>query len=364
MAYRNNLRLGPATGLSISPIKDISKVKFNPNLKYTAGTGSLNNFQAPNFGNVATILGGASGIYNEFQNLNNPGTLNFLDTNAYSKGDLGSRMNQFSTTSGYNGQLGRTSNAGTGLSMGAKGASAGATVGSFLGPVGGLVGGAIGGIGGLVSGIFGSKNANKKKARIEEAGNIKTMNEFQGQNNTINTNNIRGWQSNQLALGGVLPMTEEVNKLLALRGNNLFAYGGQFTNGVGLVGAGGTHEANPLGGVPVGIGEDGEPNLVEENEVMWNNFVFSDRIKVKGAEDIFLDKKLDRKSFAEAATKVAEESDERPHDIISRRGLEDGLSKLASLQESIKTPKQSEANIFADGGPILGQPLPTRKDAP
>lgn len=45
---------------------------------------------------------------------------------------------------------------------------------------------------------------------------------------------------------------------------------------------GGTHEENPLGGIPQGIGENGKLNTVEENETKWGfddgDYVFSNRI--------------------------------------------------------------------------------------
>ena len=40
---------------------------------------------------------------------------------------------------------------------------------------------------------------------------------------------------------------------------------------------GGTHEQNPQGGVKVGESPDGTANLVEEDEVVWKNMVFSNR---------------------------------------------------------------------------------------
>ena len=42
-------------------------------------------------------------------------------------------------------------------------------------------------------------------------------------------------------------------------------------------GAGGTHEQNPLGGIPIGKDKNGTPNLVEEGEVKWNDYIFSNR---------------------------------------------------------------------------------------
>jgi hypothetical protein len=72
------------------------------------------------------------------------------------------------------------------------------------------------------------------------------------------------------------------NKALQMK-----AYGGPlgyfwdtFDNGVRVIKEGGTHEENPNQGVPQGIAPDGLPNLVEEGEVIYNDFVYSDRLKL------------------------------------------------------------------------------------
>lgn len=50
---------------------------------------------------------------------------------------------------------------------------------------------------------------------------------------------------------------------------NVFALGGDIegSNGVNFFNTGGSHESNPLGGIPQGIAPDNAPNLVEEGEV-------------------------------------------------------------------------------------------------
>jgi len=52
---------------------------------------------------------------------------------------------------------------------------------------------------------------------------------------------------------------------------------------VNAFGSGGTHEQNPLGGIPQGMGANGKPNSVEEDEASYNfkqgKFIFSNRIK-------------------------------------------------------------------------------------
>ena len=46
------------------------------------------------------------------------------------------------------------------------------------------------------------------------------------------------------------------------------------------INAGGTHEESPYDGVQVGLDPEGTPNLVEEGEVIFNDYVFSNRITV------------------------------------------------------------------------------------
>ena len=45
---------------------------------------------------------------------------------------------------------------------------------------------------------------------------------------------------------------------------------------------GGTHEQNSLGGIPQGIGANGKPNLVEEGETKFEDYIFSNNINMDG----------------------------------------------------------------------------------
>ena len=60
-------------------------------------------------------------------------------------------------------------------------------------------------------------------------------------------------------------------------------HGGDFYNGVTQINSGGLHSTNPLEGVPMGVDQEGVPNLVEEGEVIFNDYVFSNRLKVPKA---------------------------------------------------------------------------------
>lgn len=124
-------------------------------------------------------------------------------------------------------------------------------------------------------------------------------------------------------------------------GGDLNTNGGDFSNGLIMIGNGGTHEENPMEGVQMGVDGQGTPNLVEEGEVIFNDYVFSDRMKVPKA--IRSKYKLREKkgiTFADAAKKIAKESEERPNDPISQRGLDVMLGELASVQEDERLKKQ------------------------
>lgn len=135
-------------------------------------------------------------------------------------------------------------------------------------------------------------------------------------------------------------------------GGPLQSNGADWTNGIIIVGNGGTHEQNPLEGVQMGVAPDGTPNLVEEGEVIFDDYVFSDRIKVpKSVKEKLKLRGKDGMTFADAAKKAQKESEERPNDPISARSLEDIMSKLMVEQESIRQKKASKGgNRFAEGG--------------
>ena len=121
-----------------------------------------------------------------------------------------------------------------------------------------------------------------------------------------------------------------------------FAYGGpmgfgNFSNGVTFIGNGGTHENNPHEGVPMGIAPDGKPNLVEEGEAIYNDYVFSNRLKVpKAVRQKYKLRGPKNLTFAEAFVNAQKEAEERPNDPISKDGLEHVAMILARTQEAVK----------------------------
>lgn len=114
-------------------------------------------------------------------------------------------------------------------------------------------------------------------------------------------------------------------------------HGGYFTNGLQFINNGGTHEDNPYEGVPVGVDPEGTPNLVEEGEVIFNDYVFSNRLKVpRGMRGKYKYGGKKGVTFADFAEFLGKESEERPNDPISKNGLNALMGDLANAQEQLK----------------------------
>lgn len=116
-------------------------------------------------------------------------------------------------------------------------------------------------------------------------------------------------------------------------------HGGYFAPaGYMKVEAGGSHAENPNGGVQIGMDQQGIPNLLEEGEPVYNDYVFSDNIKANEStlKKLNLPTKYAGMLYSEIADKFMDEAGERPNDPISNRGLEAMLNRLADAQEEQK----------------------------
>ena len=134
-------------------------------------------------------------------------------------------------------------------------------------------------------------------------------------------------------------------------GGNLLTNGAEWDNGITIIGNGGTHEENPFEGVQMGVDEQGIPNLVEEGEVIYDDYVFSKRMKVP--KDVKKRLKLKGDTFADAAKEISKESNERPNDPISKNGLDSFMSALAESQEEMRMKNENrKANRYAKGGKL------------
>lgn len=147
---------------------------------------------------------------------------------------------------------------------------------------------------------------------------------------------------------------------------NAFGFGGPrfskglkfpiYDNGIITIGAGGTHGENPFGGVLMGMAPDGQPNLVEEGEVIYNDYVYSNRLKVpKELRDKY---HLKKGTFADAMNHYFKKNgvEERPNDPIMKNGLMAFASDLAMSQEEIKMRKEmKQMGLMADGGHLFAK---------
>lgn len=141
-------------------------------------------------------------------------------------------------------------------------------------------------------------------------------------------------------------------------GGWLNTQGGDFTNGVTFIDEGGSHEENPYQGIQIGVDPEGAPNLVEEGEVVYDDYVFSDRMEIP--DDIRKEYKLRGKTFAKAAKSAQRESEERPNDPLSTRGLQAAMERIAEAQEEVRNRKRIrniKSNRFDKGGPINPAPI-------
>lgn len=165
---------------------------------------------------------------------------------------------------------------------------------------------------------------------------------------------------------------EQYDNMLAnfsAMGGPLSSYGADWTNGLKIIDAGGTHEQNPHEGVQMGVDENGTPNLVEQGEVVWNDYVFSNRLTVPSdVKDFLKVKGNDDMTFADAAKKLQKNSEERPNDPIEKRGLNSNLTRLMNAQEQVRKANEQQrqaqqALAYACGG-LMGNKYAGLGDKP
>jgi hypothetical protein len=184
-----------------------------------------------------------------------------------------------------------------------------------------LAGGAV--LGGAVTGIIGN-NAQKRDDSMAQAAQYRP--------------NYMSYGGRMFAQGGTMPIEEQLTQIMA----------------------GGTHEQNPQGGVPVGQDAQGTPNLVEEGETILNSeqYVFSDRIEIEKemAVEFALPRKFIGKTFAEASKLLAVPKgyENDPYSVSTSRKM---MDRLMMSQEQVREEMEAEqgqmgqeGNQFALGG--------------
>lgn len=235
--------------------------------------------------------------------------------------------------------------AGNILASTATGALSGATKGGW---VGALIEGGSNLVGGTVGALVGNRKAQDK---AEELNHLAEENNRSYLNNFANAaSNTQNKMFNSSLLN------------IAAYGGPLFNHGGDWTNGLVFINEGGRHEDNPLGGVPVGMDSNFTPNLVEEGEIIWNDYVFSNRLTPtkKQLETIGFDPKYEGYTFAKIVEDVQKASAENPLDKISTDTLNENLMYLMTMQEEVrmkKETKKNSKNMFPFGGDLTLEEL-------
>lgn len=126
-------------------------------------------------------------------------------------------------------------------------------------------------------------------------------------------------------------------------GGNVQTHGADYSTGLTHIDAGGSHEENPYDGVQMGVAPDGKPNLVEEGEVIFNDYVYSNRIELDDeAKAKFHFSKKATMSYSDAAKKLEKEVAERPNDPISKAAIKIQMQTLADEQERQKKEMESQ----------------------
>lgn len=246
-------------------------------------------------------------------------------------------------------------------------------------------------------GWFSSKAKNKAKQLRNKLriANDFTLNSLQNNADNITNDTINNLEANYAALGGFLnqyadggsihinpenrgkfnatkkrtgktteELTHSKNPLTRKRaifaqnaakwhhafGGELNTNGGDFSTGLMFIDEGGTHESNPYEGIPMGIAPDGKPNLVEEGEAIYNDYVFSNRLTVpKSVRNKYKLRGTKGLTFADAVKQLTKGATERPNDPISQETLHEIMSDLAQTQEGIRE-EAHEGNRFDTGG--------------
>ena len=229
----------------------------------------------------------------------------------------------------------------------------GAAVGSIVPGIGTAIGAAAGALIGGISNIFGKRKAKRKARRINkqiDRANQFAVNDLINRADMIDIEQDLDVMGNYSAYGGPLNLyrsgggikidpskrgtfraqasrmgmgvQEAARKILsapkgrysaAMRKKANFArnfahkhgYGGylfypdEFTE----FNTGGTHEESPLGGIPQGMDNEGTPNLVEEGESRYKDYIFSNRLYLDKdmLKSAGLPLSLDGKTFSQAA---------------------------------------------------------------
>lgn len=208
-----------------------------------------------------------------------------------------------------------------------KGVASGAIAGAKIGGPWGAVAGAAAGLAGGLAGIF-TGNAKAKKEADE-------LNQLAEKANYTKA-------ATMTAKVGALDQAADARAqaAYAAEGGTINPFpSSDFPSPVTEFNEGGSHESNPYDGIPQGIAPDGMPNLVEEGEVKYDNYIFSDRLMLSKEDKKKY--KYKGKTFADAAKAIKKELmiDVRPNDPLALEDLNIKLQQLSNLQEEKRAKK-------------------------
>ena len=235
--------------------------------------------------------------------------------------------------------------------------ASGAAAGSVFGPWGAAIGAAAAGLTKGASLLFKRKKAksmadkqNEENRRTNEA-----LSDFQQR--ALDAQDDKDFANYMINFSG------GKDSVFAAFGGQLHTNGADFLNGASIIEAGGSHEENPNRGVQIGVDKQGTPNLVEEGEVVYDDYVFSNRLKandeVLGYANLPL--KYRDMPFSDIAKKLLKPSEDQLNDPITTRTLKANMAKLRNAQEVFKQIYGTGdianqfafgGNIYASGGPF------------
>ena len=266
-------------------------------------------------------------------------------------------VNTSQLNSGINGSdIDKTTGGQAALGIGSAMAS-GAAAGSVFGPLGTAIGAAAAGLIKGSSLLFKRKKAKSMAAKQNEENRRtnEALSDFQQR--AMDAQDDKDFANYMINFSG------GKDSVLAAFGGQLHTNGADFSNGASIIEAGGSHEENPNSGVQMGVDKQGAPNLVEEGEVVYDDYVFSNRLKandeVLGYANLPL--KYRDMPFSDIAKKLLKPSEDQLNDPITTRTLKANMDKLRNAQEVFKQIYGTGdianqfafgGNIYASGGPF------------
>ena len=153
----------------------------------------------------------------------------------------------------------------------------------------------------------------------------------------------RSSERHKIVPGRPVRVAKDGNGLVYAFGGDMQTNSADFSTGLTHIDAGQSHEENPYDGVQLGVDSEGKPNLVEENETVYNDYVYSDRIfaDAETLKKFHLPKKA-QLTYADITKRLEKEIKERPNDPISQASFQAQMESLAEQQERQKQEMEAQ----------------------